>query len=385
MASSGAGDFVEDAESRDVLPQRQQHCRSSKKTPCSTSAASAGSEEKEVEEEQEDAPCGALVTTSWQPLGADQGKCGETPHSWCLVWCHERCHKPENMELRKSINAAAKEVDAALVCMRKANKFELWLDRAEHAPFALLTDWREAKPCIQTLSLQPPSNRPACTVLLCTMERQFERASSWAQALPPRADPVIVCRELSSPRQLLAILATRVKAALAQGTFEIRNVRTVPWGPWQPRLQAEHGTTQQSDGGRRPDLKAAATAIDEALPGEGAAQERDAQQNPSYFPTDLAEVPALGSASDSGTAMAVPSTGFSHHVPQSQPWNSPQVRQVLPAASTVAPTCTSPKAATPDAAHVSYSPEVPSSIFAPRMMTWLELSRMYPIGAPGCG
>mmetsp|Transcript_126385 Transcript_126385/g.252557 ORF Transcript_126385/g.252557 Transcript_126385/m.252557 type:complete len:518 (-) Transcript_126385:145-1698(-) len=371
MASSGTGGLFEDADSGRASPQ-QPHCRRAwEEDPRSTSAAEARSEENEVEEEQEDVPGGALVPASEQPLGAEEGNRGETLRWWRLVWCHERCHKQETEPLRKAINEAAREVGAVLVCMKKANKFGLWLDHAQRPPFALLTDWREVKPCLQTISLQPPSNRPACTMVLCTMGPQFERAAAWAQTLPPRTDPVMVCRDLSSPKELLAIFASHLEGAgLSQDSILIQNPRSAPRG--QPRTQADRGATRRTSDARRRYSKqlvaaaAAAGASDEAPSKNEAAQERDAQQNLSPFPTDVAQVPVLGSASASGTTVVAPSTGHSHHMRPSQPSSSSQVRHGPPAASHAAPTSMTPKAAAPDAASVNYSPYTHKS--------WAELA-----------
>lgn len=132
-----------------------------------------------------------------------------------LVWCHERCHKQECEERRKSINETVKEAGASLVCLKKASKFAMWLAQAERSPFALLTDWREVKPCIQAASTHQPQNQPAFTIVLCELPRHYERASMWAQGLPPRPDPVHICRDLSLLNMFLADLVGRFMSSAA--------------------------------------------------------------------------------------------------------------------------------------------------------------------------
>jgi hypothetical protein len=139
-------------------------------------------------------------------LGGTYGQAGW----WRLVWCHERCHKQECEPLRSAVSEAAREARASLLCLKKASKFSMWLSQDQRQPFALLTDWREVKPCIQAVSAHPPQNRPAFTVVLCEVQRHYERASAWAQSLPPRADPVHVCKDSRLLRLFLADLRDRV-------------------------------------------------------------------------------------------------------------------------------------------------------------------------------
>jgi len=211
------------------------------------------------------------------------------------------------------------------------------------------------------------------------MGQQFERASAWAQALPPRADPVIICRDLNSPKELLENLASRIEgAALAQGTVPMNPLGNAPRGPRPPGSQVEHGTTRRSGGARKQHLKqqakaaiaaAEAAATDEASPENQAppeneaSQERDAQQNPSPFPADSTEVLVLGSAPALGTAVAAPVAGRPQHhrVHPVQAWSSPQPQHVPPATSPAASVSTTMQAAFRDAAHVSYSPRTPAS------------------------
>jgi len=130
---------------------------------------------------------------------------------WRLIWCHERCHKPENEMLCNALRRAVRDMGASLICLKKANQFVDWLQRTQRPPYVLVTDWREAQPCLQ--SLQQGASRadggrseldmPACVVVLCNSLRQFGRASEWARNLSNIMVPVIVCERSNIPPVLL--------------------------------------------------------------------------------------------------------------------------------------------------------------------------------------
>lgn len=150
---------------------------------------------------------------------------------WRLIWCHERCHKQECEPLRRAISEAARDAHASLLCLKKASKFAVWLAQVwdQRQPFALLTDWREVKPCIQAASAHPPQNRPAFTVVLCEVQRHFERASAWAQTLPPRSDPVHVCKDSRLLHLFLGDLRDKV--------IEMGSVPMSPGSPKQAEIE----------------------------------------------------------------------------------------------------------------------------------------------------
>jgi hypothetical protein len=141
---------------------------------------------------------------------ASPGASGRSPGaaaSWHLIWCHERCHKHDCDEKRAVIVNAAEESQASLLCLKKAGKYAAWLEQAQRPPYALLTDWREVKPCLQAANLHSPRNQPVFTVILCELPKHYERASAWAQALPARNDPVHICRDIRLLKGLLRELA----------------------------------------------------------------------------------------------------------------------------------------------------------------------------------
>jgi len=149
---------------------------------------------------------------------ASRGTSGSNPGaaaSWQLIWCHERCHKQDCDEKKAVITNAAEESQASLLCLKKAAKYAAWLEQAQRPPYALLTDWREVKPCLQAAALHPPRNQPVFTVILCELPKHYERASAWAQALPTRHDPVRICRDSGLLKGLLQELAGQLLVGTA--------------------------------------------------------------------------------------------------------------------------------------------------------------------------
>jgi len=129
---------------------------------------------------------------------------GQDPKGWWrLVWCHEHCHKRENEKRRQALRSSLQGLGASLVCLKKANQFAEWDGRPTRTTFALVTDWREAQPCIAYLAQPDVTARPMCMIVLCDSQRQFGRASQWASNLPPEIGSVIVCEKGNIPPTLL--------------------------------------------------------------------------------------------------------------------------------------------------------------------------------------
>lgn len=126
---------------------------------------------------------------------ADTGSSPALGCGWRLVWCYERCYKSEHEEKLRLLDRAATAAGGALLCFRKANKFVSWCGKAEPLPYILLTDWREAKPCLALLDGAKVACRPALTVVLCeeAEPKFYLRAAAWAEKRGPGADPVHVC------------------------------------------------------------------------------------------------------------------------------------------------------------------------------------------------
>jgi len=156
-------------------------------------------------------------------LNRQRSKCGHDPKGWWrLVWCHERCHKPEHEDRCHTIQAEIHDLGASLVCLKKASKFACWLQRAPRPLYVLITDWREAQPCVQFLgesSQQPRISRPAFTLVLCSTSRQASRAAEWVRGVSSSVGPVFVCESSNVPASLLNGLVQRhFGSATSRGT-----------------------------------------------------------------------------------------------------------------------------------------------------------------------
>jgi len=123
---------------------------------------------------------------------------------WRLVWCHERCHKSEHEGRRQAIRRSVQDAGASLICFKKAKQFSLWIERAPRPLFVLVTDWREAQPCMQSIMQHLGQNHPVLTVVLCESPRQLGRAADWAHNLPPSMGAVRVHERTKLPKLLLS-------------------------------------------------------------------------------------------------------------------------------------------------------------------------------------
>eukprot|EP00448_Togula_jolla_P039255 CAMPEP_0170625878 /NCGR_PEP_ID=MMETSP0224-20130122/31022_1 /TAXON_ID=285029 /ORGANISM="Togula jolla, Strain CCCM 725" /LENGTH=417 /DNA_ID=CAMNT_0010952539 /DNA_START=19 /DNA_END=1272 /DNA_ORIENTATION=+ len=153
-------------------------------------------------------------TTDTEKLALDESS--EAKKGWWrLVWCHERCHKEDCDAQRQMLAKHAEALGGTLVCLKKASKFHLWQRRTARPPYILLTDWREVKPCRDYLSGMPRSSLPSLTVVLCEVQRHFERASEWASSLDPSAGQgkLHVCQRVDLANFFFASLEQLTEAA----------------------------------------------------------------------------------------------------------------------------------------------------------------------------
>lgn len=104
-----------------------------------------------------------------------------TRASWLMIWCHERCYKPERSELRAHLTDVAMSLNAGILCMKKAVKYESWMKRTNSRTHVLITDWREAKPCLQAMTADSRQREwPETMIILCDLPKSHENAMSWA-------------------------------------------------------------------------------------------------------------------------------------------------------------------------------------------------------------
>jgi len=130
-----------------------------------------------------------------------------------MVWCYEKAHKRESMENRATLTAVAQRSGGFFRSFKKAKQFDKW-SLTQTKPFILCTDWREAKPCLQTMTLQGQQNRALFTILVCATERQRGRAESWLCKLNQRRDPVHIVDDFCSIESMVPSLLPQALQAM---------------------------------------------------------------------------------------------------------------------------------------------------------------------------
>mmetsp|Transcript_121640 Transcript_121640/g.305937 ORF Transcript_121640/g.305937 Transcript_121640/m.305937 type:complete len:296 (-) Transcript_121640:115-1002(-) len=131
----------------------------------------------------------------------------EARESWTLVWCSERCCKPEQEEIRKGLASAARKAGGKLMCVRKAAKFSAWFSAKCRLPLVLVVDWREVKPCMEYLDTVKEAGNgfnsmPAVVVVLAGTPAIFKRASAWAKTRSAE-DRMVIVQDFSDVHELM--------------------------------------------------------------------------------------------------------------------------------------------------------------------------------------
>lgn len=80
---------------------------------------------------------------------------------WRLVWCSEKCHR-EDSKIREDIVELASRLGWRPVLLKRAKRFRSLSLRRDLRPYVLISDWREAKPCMQ-VALRAVSDRGLCS------------------------------------------------------------------------------------------------------------------------------------------------------------------------------------------------------------------------------
>mmetsp|Transcript_19364 Transcript_19364/g.55527 ORF Transcript_19364/g.55527 Transcript_19364/m.55527 type:complete len:357 (-) Transcript_19364:50-1120(-) len=121
------------------------------------------------------------------------------------VWCFERCFKDEEEPVRSAITEAVTSLGGSLFCYKKAKTFEARAAHMRPQSYALITDGREVRPCVQALAALP-HNQPALIVVLSENAKHADRVARWAQGLPSEGFhvPVFVVRSAAEVRPILA-------------------------------------------------------------------------------------------------------------------------------------------------------------------------------------
>jgi len=132
-----------------------------------------------------------------------------------LIWCHERCHKNENQARRDAFQSSATLTGAQALLCKKTKQFSHWLERSTgEERYVLITDWREAQPCMQVIAKSLADSTPHASmemvIVLCESEKQGIRAIEWRQSLDPQQGSVHVYQRDSLPATLLDGLVKHV-------------------------------------------------------------------------------------------------------------------------------------------------------------------------------
>mmetsp|Transcript_50235 Transcript_50235/g.106734 ORF Transcript_50235/g.106734 Transcript_50235/m.106734 type:complete len:286 (+) Transcript_50235:131-988(+) len=111
-----------------------------------------------------------------------------------VIWCHERCYKTEQQDVREKLSEAASASGFALTCFKKAPTFAAWVNRTPPPPYVLLTDNREFKPCSYFLEEVPEHAQPILTIALVPEPKLFNKLAKFVAKTPrtPSARPVKV-------------------------------------------------------------------------------------------------------------------------------------------------------------------------------------------------
>jgi len=137
---------------------------------------------------------------AWDMLGMDPTH---------LVWCNEHIHKPQCDAQRIAVSTAVAQAGARLLCLKKGAQFNTWAAAASRPPFVLLTNWREAKPCIAAAQ-QHPWSYPVFTVVICDQHVQYMRARAWLENDQRLAQHVQVVDDSACPRLLVLEMLSRL-------------------------------------------------------------------------------------------------------------------------------------------------------------------------------
>jgi len=164
---------------------------------------------------------------AWDMLGMDPTH---------LVWCNEHIHKPQCDAQRIAVSTAVAQAGARLLCLKKGAQFNTWAAFASRPPFVLLTNWREAKPCIAAAQ-QHPWSYPVFTVVICEQHVQYMRARAWLENDQRLAQRVQVVDDSACPRLLALEMLSRLSGnGLPQKQHVTRQPSSPTFAPSSPTI-----------------------------------------------------------------------------------------------------------------------------------------------------
>mmetsp|Transcript_11443 Transcript_11443/g.25941 ORF Transcript_11443/g.25941 Transcript_11443/m.25941 type:complete len:296 (-) Transcript_11443:52-939(-) len=147
------------------------------------------------------APPGLTLDTSRPAAAAPKAnKASRANHR--LVWCYEFCHNDENRERRHFIKTATAEMKWSFSFLKKAMQFTKWVEEGKGDEYVLVMGWREAQPCLQSLS-KNGGKLPMMSVVICENRKQAARATTFVQTLPSNMGKIEVCLQEEIPEELL--------------------------------------------------------------------------------------------------------------------------------------------------------------------------------------
>jgi hypothetical protein len=162
------------------------------------------------------------------------------------VCCFERFNKQSQVEnhRRLAFEEASAVLGAQLTSLRKAMQFEDWSRRPGTMPYILLTDWREAKPCMEILARRNLQTQPVFTVVICSARGQYGRASRWAESRSEDSTtPVYICQHLECPHSLVYGLLAQMKHHLNKNSMPTLLSLSLDKNAW-PQLESCDSSNQ---------------------------------------------------------------------------------------------------------------------------------------------
>mmetsp|Transcript_39861 Transcript_39861/g.70103 ORF Transcript_39861/g.70103 Transcript_39861/m.70103 type:complete len:330 (-) Transcript_39861:25-1014(-) len=119
-----------------------------------------------------------------------------------VVWCHEHCHKAHNDARRRDLWRLCHEHGSSIVCVKKAAKLAASSVSSTQAGCILITDWREAKPCMD-IDFTQKGSKLLLMIVFCENEQVFSKASKWAANLPLTDVRICPARSFDEVAELL--------------------------------------------------------------------------------------------------------------------------------------------------------------------------------------
>jgi len=152
------------------------------------------------------------------------------PGMWTLIWCQRHCHKAEHAKRKDIMRDVVMSFGGKLMAAKSKFSVLTWAQSDRASAYVLVTDWREIQPFMKNLRDMSDARRPCFSVLLCSSERQFRMASTWAQALPLHLGQVYACMEDQIPPSLLAGVIRKCFSPMDDATHDdtADNAQSVP-------------------------------------------------------------------------------------------------------------------------------------------------------------